>query len=321
MKTKIICVLCCTVVAFLAATACGTSDGSTEKASSSNDVSSNETISVIDSELDNKLLENEKNVAGNGYIIINDENDYPAYVKDIRFFNNDHTKTLDFWGNQISEGNILGYTDALSPYRDENGNMGYVDLDGNIVIEPRFDNAYYFCNGTAEVSENGETFYIDINGEKTNNTKYQGYNGNIDNDSICGVFTGDYLVYINNNDNGEKTYGYADKNGNVTKFESCKLGSFLYGYAAVVESDGFGEVHIIDENFNTVADFKDDVLKNENSGFEITSDNIAFLKNEIDYICGFNYILPGGYFVFQESVYNSGKMKIVKIAPELYVTK
>ena len=79
MKTKIICVLCCTVVAFLAATACGTSDGSTEKASSSNDVSSNETISVIDSELDNKLLENEKNVAGNGYIIINDENDYPAY--------------------------------------------------------------------------------------------------------------------------------------------------------------------------------------------------------------------------------------------------
>ena len=71
MKTKIICVLCCTVVAFLAATACGTSDGSTEKASSSNDVSSNETISVIDSELDNKLLENEKNVAGNGYIIIN----------------------------------------------------------------------------------------------------------------------------------------------------------------------------------------------------------------------------------------------------------
>ncbi len=39
MKTKIICVLCCTVVAFLAATACGTSDGSTEKASSSNDVS------------------------------------------------------------------------------------------------------------------------------------------------------------------------------------------------------------------------------------------------------------------------------------------
>lgn len=43
--------------------------------------------------------------------------------------------------------------------------------------------------------------------------------------------------------------------------KSCKLGSFLYGYAAVVESDGFGEVHIIDENFNTVADFKDDVLK------------------------------------------------------------
>ena len=105
-------------------------------------------------------------------------------------------------------------------------------------------------------------------------------------------------MYINNNDNGEKTYGYADKNGNVTKFESCKLGSFLYGYAAVVESDGFGEVHIIDENFNTVADFKDDVLKNENSGFEITSDNIAFLKNEIDYMCGFNYILPVGMALY-----------------------
>ena len=100
-----------------------------------------------------------------------------------------------------------------------------------------------------------------------------------------------------------------------------KLCSCLYVFAVVVESDGFGEVQMIVENFNTVSDFKDDVLKNENSGFEITSDNIAFLKNEIDYMCGFNYILPGGYFVFQESVYNSGKMKIVKIAPELYVTK
>ncbi|RGG58742.1 hypothetical protein DWX11_15280, partial [Ruminococcus sp. AF18-29] len=57
------------------------------------------------------------------------------------------------------------------------------------------------------------------------------------------------------------------------------------------------------------------------SSFIIQDYNIAFLKNEIDYMCGFNYILPGGYFVFQESVYNSGKMKIVKIAPELYVTK
>lgn len=44
--------------------------------------------------------------------------------------------------------------------------MGYVDLDGNIVIEPRFDNAYYFCNGTAEVSENGETFYIVLMGKR-----------------------------------------------------------------------------------------------------------------------------------------------------------
>lgn len=73
---------------------------------------------------------------------------------------------MDFWGNQISEGNILGYTDALSPYRDENGNMGYVDLDGNIVIEPRFDNAYYFCNGTAEVSEMVRHFILILMGKR-----------------------------------------------------------------------------------------------------------------------------------------------------------
>lgn len=181
--------------------ACGENTKNTDNNYSQKSDSSELTEKIIDEKALNiksntDLLANDKNTAGNGYIIINDENDYPAYVKDIRFFNNDHSRTLDFWGKQISEGSILGYTDGISPYYDVNGNMGYVDIDGNVVIEPRFNNAYYFCNGTAEVSENGEVFCIDTNGKKVDNAKYQGYNGYMDNDSIYGIFTGTYLPFF-----------------------------------------------------------------------------------------------------------------------------
>ena len=141
MKTKKICVLCCTAVVFLVATACGTSDGSTEATSSSNDVSSNETVSVIDYESDNKLLENPKNIAGNGYIIINDEADYPDFIKDLRYvekIDDDLYSVRDFADNEIftfeSEKYTLCFSEGISHFC-KDGKWGFVDLDGNVIIE------------------------------------------------------------------------------------------------------------------------------------------------------------------------------------------
>ena len=175
MKTKIICVLCCTVVAFSAATACGTSDGSTEKASSSNDVSSNETISVIDSELDNELLENKKNVAGNGVIFIEDSADYPDYIYDIYIPYQDVSSGL--WGYCDVDGKILKdakYAVALGFYDnvafvcdDKSGEYYLINKNFEPISDKKYDDASYFTNGTAQVMDDTGIYSINSKEEKT----------------------------------------------------------------------------------------------------------------------------------------------------------
>ncbi|MDX2093970.1 MAG: WG repeat-containing protein [Kofleriaceae bacterium] len=47
------------------------------------------------------------------------------------------------------------------------GKHGFMNDRGQIVIAPRYDDAFAFCNGTARVVEAGQTFYIDKTGAKT----------------------------------------------------------------------------------------------------------------------------------------------------------
>ncbi len=47
-----------------------------------------------------------------------------------------------------------------------NNKRGYVDLNGNFVFEPQFDDAASFYNGTAEVSRGGRRFYIGVDGKE-----------------------------------------------------------------------------------------------------------------------------------------------------------
>ena len=321
MKTKIICVLCCTVVAFLAATACGTSDGSTEKASSSNDVSSNETISVIDSELDNKLLANKKNTAGNGYIIINDENDYPECIKEIRYIeeiDSDLYSIKDFWGNEIfilESTSFPYFKDGVSNFT-QNGKIGFVDINGKIIIEAQYDMAGSFFNGTSIVVKDGNEFYIDKTGNKADNKRLQGFEGSLDalkkelGDNLkYTVFTGQYMLctVIPQSDNEEAVIGYADKKGKFTQINNIFNGyQFYNGYAAVENKDG--ELYFIDENFHRVTGNIYDICNDEFVP-------IDFLDN----FTGTEYVFKGGYFISTlKSDDSLGERKVIKIAPELY---
>ena len=47
----------------------------------------------------------------------------------------------------------------------ENGKFGYINLDGQVVIEPQFDDTHFFSKGLAAVKINGKFGFIDKTGK------------------------------------------------------------------------------------------------------------------------------------------------------------
>ncbi|MGX8712736.1 MAG: WG repeat-containing protein [bacterium] len=65
--------------------------------------------------------------------------------------------------NTTPLGDKYVYHDSLALI-EQNHHLGYVDLQGNIVIPLQFDKAYHFSNGLAPVYLQGHWGYIDTNG-------------------------------------------------------------------------------------------------------------------------------------------------------------
>ena len=327
MKTKIICVLCCTVVAFSAATACGTSDGSTEKASSSNDVSSNETISVIDSELDNELLENKKNVAGNGVIFIEDSADYPDYIYDIYIPYQDVSSGL--WGYCDVDGKILKdakYAVALGFYDnvafvcdDKSGEYYLINKNFEPISDKKYDDASYFTNGTAQVMDDTGIYSINSKEEKTDCNFWgeftqpdngTGPYGNILGGIIDGVT---YISYSKDKigafSQSENFAAYYDKNNaelaHFDGYSSCT--NFSNGYAFLNGST------VINSNFEIIG----------NAEYFVSGESSTFYSELWSSTYSDTHVYDGGYFIgsndFETDL--TQKYKVIKIAPELYEEK
>lgn len=49
---------------------------------------------------------------------------------------------------------------------DKDGKWGFIEKTGNIIVPILYDNAHYFSQDKAEVKLNGETFYIDKQGNR-----------------------------------------------------------------------------------------------------------------------------------------------------------
>lgn len=256
-------------------TSCGSNDSSEEKSvnisSEANDYS--------------YLLSDPDNVVGKGYVVLHDEEDYPNELKDLRFVHGKgKTYTVtDFYGNEVFSGTsdmTPMFCEGLAAYRDENGLMGYMDIDGNTVITPKYTYAEAFCNGSALVKTDDEEFYIDMDGNKTQDHRYDGYEGSFDEYDYYRAFTGKYLVAMKRSAEGGYIYSYLDKNGKAYEYsDSSYISSFQNGYA-IIDKDGYPCV--IDENMNIVAnlgDYEDPMYG------AILSDNVFGLVEEIEFWC------------------------------------
>lgn len=77
-----------------------------------------------------------------------------------QFYNSDLTENI----NEFKCEDIDVLTDdGLVAYQGDNGLWGYVDLEGNIVIEPQYQQAKSFSNGLAAVCMNNKWGYINKN--------------------------------------------------------------------------------------------------------------------------------------------------------------
>ena len=50
--------------------------------------------------------------------------------------------------------------DGWLAFEDDNGKWGYVDMDGNVVIDPQYDEAKSFSHGVAAICTGGKWGYI-----------------------------------------------------------------------------------------------------------------------------------------------------------------
>lgn len=66
----------------------------------------------------------------------------------------------------------FSFTGNLIRVRDTNNKWGYIDLTGNVVIEPQYDGARDFCSGLAAVCCNGLWGYIDEAGNTVITNQY-----------------------------------------------------------------------------------------------------------------------------------------------------
>lgn len=80
-------------------------------------------------------------------------------------------------------------------YKDSKGKWGFVNSDGKIAIEPKFDEAMSFSNGLAAVRSGDKWGFINESGEVVIDYKYS-EGGYFTNDGVCFVGLSDEQMYM-----------------------------------------------------------------------------------------------------------------------------
>lgn len=138
---------------------------------------------------------------------------------------------IDKTGNTVSTGwkNYgVEYSEGVLQVQDENGKWGYVDTNGDIVLEPQWDSSSEFYDGLAAAEKDGLYGYINTTGEFVIPPQWD----------YAGAFDDSGLGYIVKN----KERGYIDENGNIVispQFDGCQ-GSFSEDLQAVSRNGKWG---------------------------------------------------------------------------------
>lgn len=149
-------------------------------------------------------------------------------------------------------------------YVSVNGNYGFIDTNGKVVVEPRFKAALWFSEGLALVQNyEDEWGYIDHQGElKIPFMKYDNQPWDFAEGLACIKIGG--------------KWGYIDTKGDLSMKPSFKTArNFSCGYAVVKNQDGYGFIdrsgHLCtSEYYDECHDFSEGfahVIKNSKSGY------------------------------------------------------
>ncbi len=160
------------------------------------------------------------------------------------------------WGFINTEGAVvieaqykgIGYlSEGLAWVKNEAGQVGFIDSKGNVKIDLQFQAAKEFSEGLARVKKNDAWLFVDLSGKEITSVGADTY-GNFSNG----------LAYAKKND----VVGFVGKDGNWVidaKFE--KVRDFKNGYAAVRKGENWGFIDktgnwVIEPTFAGVKDFE-----------------------------------------------------------------
>ena len=114
---------------------------------------------------------------------------------------------IDSSGNFIAKQPVglegIRFSEGLIAIRRDR-KLGYMDLDGNIVIEPRFDQGGEFSEGLAAVQLDGRWMFIDKSGATATQ---------LPRDVIFAEPLSDGLSLASSSAQPDRKFGYVDKNG------------------------------------------------------------------------------------------------------------
>ena len=205
---------------------------------------------------------------------------------------------------------ISNFSEGLAAFQDASGLWGYLNRQGEVVIEPAWDYAGDFCEGRARVrGDNQQYGYIDAEGNVAVAPLFTA-STDFDNGVACVQWDGAYS-YIDEDGVGildgkwadagnfseglayakiDGSYGYIDESGQTAIAPRWDRGrSFSEGYAAVRAGDLWG---FIDKSGSVVVEPQDDAVRFKDSLAAVEKDE---LKGYID--ASGNVVIPLQYEV------------------------
>ncbi|MBN2026001.1 MAG: WG repeat-containing protein [Actinobacteria bacterium] len=146
---------------------------------------------------------------------------------DLGYIDNSGKKVIDIEGFDDFER----FCEGLAPV-EIGGKWGFIDIYGNIVIEPQWDAVSLFSEGIAKVFyfDEDEDAYIDMSG----NLLFRARTGSDFHEGLALINDGPKTIVVGEVDESEFRYGYMDTSGNVViEIQFAEAGEFSEGLAWV----------------------------------------------------------------------------------------
>lgn len=211
---------------------------------------------------------------------------FPARTQDGRIivYNTSGEEVLNIEGSLFdgSEETWQIFFDGLMVVQ-RNDKWGYVDMQGQWVIEPKFENADVFTDGLARVQVDGKAGFIDTNGNFVIEPQYE-WDHTDPSEGLIAV-------------EGDEWRGYVDYEGNrvidLSEYEWVNHREFKDGIAVVCAGYGSNWIYgVIDRNGNWITQTDYSFITNYNCGmasFETSDRRYGYLD-----VNG-NEIIPANY--------------------------